>query len=115
MSSALIQTSFSSSTTILIALIILVLAVGLMLFLFARSTVQRRERETRVRERMLQMEREANFATAADQVPISRNSADVARQIARLLKSMLEFVRQLRRAPRRQQRNLLDGADQIRN
>jgi len=68
-----------------IALIVLVLAVGLMAFLFVRSSAQRREREGRVRERMLEMEREAQFAAAADRVPISRKPADVAQHIASLL------------------------------
>src|SRR5258706_8274309 len=60
MSSAFIQAGLS--TTVVIALIVLVIAVGLMAFLFARSSAQRREREGRVRERMLEMEREAQFS-----------------------------------------------------
>lgn len=91
MSSALIQTGLNSSATIVIALIVLVLAVGLMVFLFARSSTQRREREARVRERMLEMEREAQFAAAADRVPISRNPADVALHIARLLREYMSM------------------------
>ena len=85
MSSAFIQAGFTNSTMFVIALIVLVLAVGLMAFLFVRSSAQRREREGRVRERMLEMEREAQFAAAADRVPISRKPADVARHIASLL------------------------------
>lgn len=84
MSSAIIQTGLTSSA-IVIALIVLVLAVGLMVLLFARSSVQKRERETRVRERMLEMERESQFAAAADRVPVSRDPAEVAGHIARLL------------------------------
>lgn len=91
MLSALIQSSFNSSTAIVIALIVLVLAVGLMVFLFARSSAQRREREARVRERMLEMEREAQFAAAADRVPISRNPPDVALHIARLLREYMSM------------------------
>jgi GAF domain-containing protein len=91
MSSVLIQTILNSSATIVIALVVLVLAVGLMVFLFARSSVQRRGREARVRERMLEMEREGQFASAADRVPISRNPADVAVQIARLLREYLSM------------------------
>ncbi len=91
MSSALIQTGFNSSATFLIAIVVLVVAVGLMVFLFARSSVQRREREARVRERMLEMEREAQFAAAADRVPISRNPADVAAQIAKLLREYMSI------------------------
>ncbi len=90
MSCALIQTSFNSSTTIVIAMmIVLVLAVGLMVFLFARSSAQRREREVHVRERMLEMEREAQFEGAADRVPMSRTPADIAGHIARLLPEYL--------------------------
>ena len=59
MSSALFQSNFTNSTTIVIALVVLVMAVGLMILLFARSSIQKREREGRVRERMLEMEREA--------------------------------------------------------
>lgn len=91
MSSALIQSSFTNSTTIVIALIVLVLAIGLMVLLFARSSVQKREREGRVRERMLEMEREGQFAAAADRVPISRNAPAVAQQIAQLLQEYLSI------------------------
>lgn len=91
MSSAFIQAGFTSSTTFVIALIVLVLAVGLMAFLFVRSSAQRRERESRVRERMLEMEREAQFAAAADRVPISRNPAEVAKQIASLLNEYISM------------------------
>ena len=90
MSSALFQPTVNSSTMV-IALIVLVLAVGVMVFLFVRSTAQRREREERVRERMLEMEREAQFAAAADRVPISRDPADVAREIARLLREHISM------------------------
>jgi GAF domain-containing protein len=86
MFAALIQTNVTNSTTMTIALIVLVLAVGLMVFLFARSSVQRREREAQVRERMSEMEREAQFAAAADRVPITRNPGYAALQIATLLR-----------------------------
>ena len=75
----------------MIALIVLVLAVGLMVLLFARSSIQKRDREGRVRERMLEMEREAQFASAADRVPTSRNPADVAVQITKLLREYLSI------------------------
>jgi GAF domain-containing protein len=91
MSSAFIQAGFTSSTAFVIALVVLVVAVGLMVFLFLRSSAQRRKRESRVRERMLEMEREAQFAAAADRVPISRNPADVARQIASLLREYISM------------------------
>jgi GAF domain-containing protein len=86
MFAALIQTNLTNSTTMTIALIVLVLAVGLMVFLFARSSVQRREREAHVRERMSEMEREAQFAAAADRVPITRDPGYAALQIATLLR-----------------------------
>ena len=86
MFAALIQTNLTNSTTMTLALIVLVLAVGLMVFLFARSSVQRREREAQVRERMSEMEREAQFAAAADRVPITRNPGYAALQIATLLR-----------------------------
>ena len=91
MSSALLQANFTNSTTIAIALIVLVLAVGLMVLLFARSNIQKREREGRVRERMLEMEREAQFAAAADQVPIARHPGNIALQIANLLRDYLSI------------------------
>lgn len=91
MLSALIQTSFNDSTTIVLALVVLFLAVGLMVSLFARSTIQRREREARVRERMLEMEREGQFAAAADQVPATRNPAEVALHITRLLREYMSI------------------------
>ena len=91
MSSALFQSSFANSTTLVIALIVLLMAIGLMLLLFARSSIQKRERDARVQERMLEMEREAQFASAADRVQIARNPADVALQIARLLQEYLSI------------------------
>jgi len=91
MSSGFIQNILSNSTTIVIALIVLVLAVGLMVFLFARSSVQRRERQTRVRERMVEMEREAEFAGAADRVPITRDPGEVAQHIASLLREYVSM------------------------
>ena len=91
MSSGLFQANFTNSTTIMIALIVLVLAVGLMVLLFARSSLQKREREGRVRERMLEMEREAQFAAAADRVPVARNPAEIAQQIASLLREYLSI------------------------
>lgn len=91
MSTALFQANFSNSTTIVIALFVLVLAVGLMVLLFARSSMQKRERDGRVRERMLEMEREAQFAAAVDRVPTARNPAVVAFQIAKLLREYLSI------------------------
>jgi len=89
MSSALFQSNFTNSTTIVIALVVLVMAVGLMILLFARSSIQKREREGRVRERMLEMEREGQFASAADRVPNSRYPVDIAIQITKLLREYL--------------------------
>ena len=91
MSSALFQANFTNSTTIVIALVVLVMAIGLMLLLFARSSIQKREREGRVRDRMLEMERESQFSAAADRVPIARNAADIATQIAQLLREYLSI------------------------
>ena len=84
MPSELVQTNLNSPATIVIALIVLVLAVGVMAFLFVRSSAQRREREARVRKRLLEMESEAQFAAAADRVPVSRRPAEVAASIAGL-------------------------------
>jgi GAF domain-containing protein len=88
----LIQDGFIGSAIVLIALVGLVIAIGLLTFLFIRSSRLRREQEGHVRDRMLEMEREAHFASAADRVPISRNPADVARDIARLLGEYLSFT-----------------------
>lgn len=91
MSSALFQPSLGSSSTIVIAVIVLVMAVGLMLFLFARSSMQRRESEAHMRDQMLEMERVAQFAAAAERVPISRRPFEVARQIASLLRDHISI------------------------
>src|SRR6185503_13629620 len=115
MSSALFQSNFTNSTTIVIALVVLVMAVGLMILLFARSSIQQREREGRVRERMLEMEREALFASAADRVPNSRYPVDIAIQITKLLREYLAIQVLAVYAGRRDEASLLDvlsSADQ---
>ena len=88
---ALIQDGFIGSAIVLIALLGLAIAFALLTFLFIRSIRQRREQEGQVRDRMLEMEREAHFASAADHVPISRNPAEVAREMARLLGEYLSL------------------------
>src|SRR5262249_53571337 len=70
---------------------VLVVAIGLLIFLFVRSTRQRRDEEGQIRDRMLEMEREAHFASAVDRVPISRNPQEVAREIAGLLGEYLSL------------------------
>lgn len=91
MSPDLVQTTLNSTAMVIIAIVILVLAVALLAFLFVRSSVQRRERESRVRERLLEMEREAQFASAAGRVPISRHPAEVAEHITVLLREYLSL------------------------
>ncbi|MEK6287486.1 MAG: GAF domain-containing protein [Acidobacteriota bacterium] len=88
MPSLLIQTG---SATIVIAVVVLVLAIGLMAFMFARSGAQRREREARVRDRLLEMEREGQFAAAADRVPVSRRPAEMVSHIAGLFHEYLSM------------------------
>ncbi|HKA19476.1 MAG TPA: GAF domain-containing protein [Blastocatellia bacterium] len=87
----LMQDGFIGSAIVLFALLGLVIAFGLLAFLFIRSSRQRREQEGHVRDRMLEMEREAHFAGAADRVPISRDPADVAREMSRLLGEYLSL------------------------
>jgi GAF domain-containing protein len=87
MSSAFFQPSFAgSSTIVMIAVIVLVMAVGLALFLFARWSMQRRESEGHMRDQMLEMERDAQFAAAAERIPVSRRPVEVAHEIASLLR-----------------------------
>lgn len=87
----LVQTSFNGTATIVIAIVVLLLAVALLAFLFVRSAAQRRERESRVRQRLLEMESEAQFASAAGLVPISRRPAEVAANIAGLIREYLSI------------------------
>ena len=91
MSPDLVQTTLNSTAMVIIAVVILVLAVAALAFLFVRSSVQRRERESRVRERLLEMEREAQFASAAGRVPISRHPVEVAEHITVLLREYLSI------------------------
>ena len=91
MSPAFFQSSLGSSSTIVIAAIVLVMAVGLALFLFARSSMQRRESEGHMRDQMLEMERDAHFAAAAERIPISRRPVEVAREIANLLREHISL------------------------
>src|SRR5215475_10524369 len=88
---ALIQDGFIGSAIILMALLGLAIAFALLTYLFIKSSRQRKEQEGHVRDRMLEMEREAHFASAADRVPISRNPAEVARDVARLLGEYLSL------------------------
>jgi PAS domain S-box-containing protein len=91
MSADLMQTTLNSTTMIVIAIVVLVLAVALLAFLIIRSAAQRREREARVRERLLELEREAQFASAAGLVPISRHPPEVAEDIAGLFREYLSI------------------------
>jgi PAS domain S-box-containing protein len=91
MSADLMQTTLNSTTMIVIAIVVLVLAVALLAFLIIRSGTQRREREARVRERLLELEREAQFASAAGLVPISRQPSEVAEDIAGLFREYLSI------------------------
>src|SRR5258706_15083553 len=85
MSSAFIQTGFTSSTAFVIALIVLVLAVGLMAFLFVRSSAQRREREGRMGVPMVGGGPGAPIAVGGYRGPNSMNPADVAPPFASVL------------------------------
>lgn len=89
MSSALFQSSFS--TTVVIVLIVLLLASAVMILLYVRSNMQKREQDGRARERILDMEREAQFAAASDRVAPARNPAEIALQIAGLLREYLSI------------------------
>ncbi|MEK6325755.1 MAG: GAF domain-containing protein [Acidobacteriota bacterium] len=91
MPAELVQINFNSTATIVVAIVVLLLGIALMGFLFMRSNVGRREREARVRERLLEMEREAQFASAAELVPISRQPAEVAAHIAGLFREYMSI------------------------
>jgi GAF domain-containing protein len=89
MSLGVIQIGANSSVLIIVAVIAAVLAVALMIFLFVRSRSRGRVQEARTRERMIEMEREAQFAAASDRVPHSREPQDVASHIASLFREYL--------------------------
>ncbi|MFY9555106.1 MAG: GAF domain-containing protein [Blastocatellia bacterium] len=89
MQAALAQTNLNSSATLIVAIVVLVLALALMAFLFLRSNVRRREREERVRNRLLEMEREAQFASAADRVRHLRQPAGILTELAGLLREYI--------------------------
>src|SRR5262249_20614095 len=87
MSPELIQ--LSGMIMIVLVAVVLVLAAAAAIFLLIRSGAGRRLSESRAQERMLEIEREAQFAAAADRVTHSRNPADIANQIAALLREYL--------------------------
>src|SRR5262245_41704640 len=79
----------SSMTMIAVVAVVFVLAAAVVIFLLVRSGAGRRQRESGARERMLEIEREAQFAAAADRVTHSRNLAEVMDQVAALLREYL--------------------------
>jgi len=77
----------SGSSTLVIVIVVVgavlaVIAFGI--FLFARWRSGRQVQEARMRERLIEMEREAQFASATDRVPYSRDPQDIASHIASL-------------------------------
>ncbi|HSB11769.1 MAG TPA: GAF domain-containing protein [Blastocatellia bacterium] len=90
MAAELIQMALSMSTVILVAVVALVLIVTIVFFLL-RSGAGKREREARMRARLIEMEREAQFAAAADRVPQARTGAEIASQISALFREYLSI------------------------
>lgn len=79
-----------SVTAMIVAGVALLLIVAIILLL-ARSSGNRRVREARMRARLIEMEREAQFAAAADRVPHSRKAGELASHIARLFNEYLSI------------------------
>ena len=89
--SGVIQFSASSPALIAVAVIVAVLVVALIVFLFVRTSSRKRVQEARMRERLIEMEREAQFAAASDRVPYSREPQEVASHIASLFSEYLSM------------------------
>lgn len=90
MAAELLQMALSTSTMIVIALVALLL-IAVIAFFLLRSGAGRREREGRMRARLIEMEREAQFAAAADRVPQARKAAELASQLSALFAEYLSI------------------------
>jgi GAF domain-containing protein len=80
----LIQSSSSSLVLIIVAAIAMLAVIALIVFFFARWRSSKQVQEARMRERLIEMEREAQLASAADRVQYSRGPQEVASHIASL-------------------------------
>ncbi|HEY3138470.1 MAG TPA: GAF domain-containing protein [Blastocatellia bacterium] len=85
----LIQTN--STAAVAIAILVAILVIAIIIVLFLRYLARQKEREKQARERLLQMEREAQFASAVDGVKYSRNANQVAADIAAVLREHLSI------------------------
>jgi GAF domain-containing protein len=91
MSLGVIQTGANNSGLIIAAIFAAVLAVALMIFLLARASSRKRVQEARTRERLIEMEREAQFAAASDRLAHSREPREVALHLASLFREYLSI------------------------
>jgi GAF domain-containing protein len=72
-------------TAVAIAIVVAVILIGLIIFLFLRNSRRKREDSDRVRSELAAMERENQFAAAADHMPYSRDPKTIADEIAVVL------------------------------
>lgn len=91
MPSELIQISLTSPLILAIAILGLLLLIGILLLFMVQSRTRRQEQEELARARLIEMERISQFVSAADRVRHSHNPADVASEIASLLKEHLSM------------------------
>jgi len=105
---AVIQSASSSLVLIIIAAIAVLAVLALIVFLIARWRSGKQVQDARMRERLIEMEREAQFASAADRVPYSRGPQEVASDIASLFREYFSIEVRAVYAGRESDLNLSD-------
>ncbi|HEX8186168.1 MAG TPA: GAF domain-containing protein, partial [Blastocatellia bacterium] len=81
--------SFLQNSTVIIIAVVAIIIIALGLFLFLRQRRNKRADELRVRSELIAMERENQFAAAADHVPYSRDPRAIATEMAAMFREYL--------------------------
>jgi GAF domain-containing protein len=83
------ESFLQSPTAIIIAVIAAIIIVAIIIFLFLRRSSRNREEEARARSKLVALERENQFAAAADHVPYARDPESVANEVSVVFREYL--------------------------
>lgn len=83
------ESFMQNPTAIAIAIIVAIILIGLIIFLFLQRRRGRREDDSRIRSELVALERENQFAAAADHIPYSRDPKAIADEIAAVFREHL--------------------------
>src|SRR5215216_3269749 len=84
------ESFLQNPTAIGIAVVVAIILIALIIFLIARRRRDKSDNELRVRSELIAMERENQFAAAADHVRYGRDPNGVASELAQVFREYLE-------------------------